>query len=305
MRVHILLEYRWDGSKYVLVHEDGYEYTGPVCLCKGDSTAQDAEKSQAAFNTTMQGIMQQQFASSQQTLNFMKGKLDPMINNPKGMSDDALAAARTSATDQNSAAYQNAGRTMQNNQALKSGDLPSGVNAQIAGSLASEEAANQAGSQNAITLQNEQLKQSNYWNSMNALNGVAAQNNPTGMAGAANQGAGAVANLSEANTKAAGPGIGQILGQVVGNVAQAGGMALMCWIAAACFNEDFYGPKTLTVRNYLLNTWNNEHWYAPFVLRMYAKFGLYISTKPTLVRLLKPLFDGALRRAQCLPTRKN
>ena len=217
MRVHTRLEYCWDGwDGYILIREEGFDYDGPVAECKGDPEAQAAEKSQVEFNQTMQTIAQTQFAKQQSTLDFMTSKLQPMINNPTGMSDAALAAARTSATDQNAAAYQNAQKTLQGNQALKSGDLPSGVNAQLSGALLSEKAASDAASQNQITMQNEQLKQSNYWNSMNALNGVSALNNPAAMAGNATSGAGAVANLSNAVTASSGPTIGSILGGVAG-----------------------------------------------------------------------------------------
>lgn len=46
MRVHTKLEYQWDGSQYVLTHEEGFEYDGPVALC--DRAAQsEAKQAQA------------------------------------------------------------------------------------------------------------------------------------------------------------------------------------------------------------------------------------------------------------------
>jgi hypothetical protein len=218
MRVHTKLEYRLNFGDYVLIHEEGFEYFGPVAFCKGDDTAQASEKASAAFNTELQGYMQTQFAQSQESLKYLTSKSMAMIDNPTGMSADALAAARTLSTDQNASAYQNAKRQLQNNQAIKSGDLPSGVDAQIQGSLASEEAANQAGSQSQITLQNEQLKQQNRQNAINTLSGVSNTGGSymSTLSSGANSAAGEVGNLSQANTAAAGPTFGAILGGVVG-----------------------------------------------------------------------------------------
>jgi hypothetical protein len=225
MRVHTKLEYRLNLDAYVLIHEEGFEYLGPVAFCKGDNTAQASEKASAAFNTELQGYMKTQFAQSQESLKYLTSKSMAMIDNPTGMSPEALVAARTSADDRNAGAYQNAKREMQNNQALKSGDLPSGVNAQIGSTLASEEAANQAGSQDQITLQNEQLKQQNRQNAINTLSGVS---NTEGSAmstlsSGANNAAGEVTNLSNANTNAAGPTVGAILGGIAGKAVSAAG----------------------------------------------------------------------------------
>jgi hypothetical protein len=123
---------------------------------------------------------------------------------------------RTGATDQDTAAFQNAQQTMQGKEAVQSGDLPSGVNDQLQSALLTNEAAQKSSDQNNITLQNENLKESNYWNAINGLNGVAAQENPLGYAGAATSAAASVAPLSQANTAASGPTFGAILGGVAG-----------------------------------------------------------------------------------------
>jgi hypothetical protein len=59
-----------------------------------------------------------------------------------------------------------------------------------------------ASSSSNCTLQNEQLKQNNYWNAVKGLSGVAAAYDPNGFASNANSGAGTVAELSQANTAA-------------------------------------------------------------------------------------------------------
>ena len=298
--------YQLIGNDYVLVSREGYEYDGPLDVCKGDSVAQQAEASQASFDSDLQGIFTQQFASQQNTLNLLKNTLTPQLTNPTGYSATQLATQRTGASDVVAAQYQDAQKQMQNNQAVRAGSagLPSGVNAQINASLASQAAQTEAGAQNQITQQNANLQQQNYWNAVNGLNGIAAQENPLGYAGAATSGSGAVSNLSNAVTASMGPSAGSILGGVVGAAGTAlgggslGTLVKSCWVAAAAFNEDFYtGTKTNLVRNYLWNVWS-KNFYAKPVLWMYSKFGKWVSTKPLLVNMLKPLFSRALRNAQ-------
>src|ERR1039458_5759550 len=76
---------------------------------------------------------------------------------------------RTGATDQDTAAFQNAQQTMQGKEAVQSGDLPSGVNDQLQSALLTNEAAQKSSDQKNITLQNENLRESNYWNAINGL----------------------------------------------------------------------------------------------------------------------------------------
>src|SRR5207302_1468543 len=106
-------------------------------------------------------------------------KLQPYINNPQGMSAKALAAARTGATDTLSNQYAQAQEALNARELVTGGkDLPSGVNSQLNASLLNSEAADKAAAQNNITLQNEQMKQTNLWNAFQTLSGNAAQLNP-------------------------------------------------------------------------------------------------------------------------------
>jgi hypothetical protein len=291
-----------DMETLLFVSNDGvYEYDGPVELAKGDSTAKAAENQQMAFNTQLMNVFQQQFATQKNTLDYLKGKLQPGIDNPTGMSADALAAARTSATDQISQQYQSAQKAL-NAKMATSGEssLPSGVGAQLNAALLDSQAADTANNQNQITLQNEQLKQSNYWNSINALNGVAAQNNPLGYANGATSGSGAVANLSQAVTASSGPTFGAILGGVAGGAAAgasgAGFTKLFgCWIASRIWGS--LDPRTLKVREYIHGRLA-ETWYGSIISRLYMKFGLWVSEQPILVEMLRPAFNLALRSAQ-------
>jgi hypothetical protein len=71
-----------------------------------------------------------------------------------------------------------------------------------------------------------------------------------------------------------------------------------CWLAAAAFGEDFEtGPKTNLVRHWLWNEWI-QHWYAKPILALYRRFGERLAKSRLLVRLLTPLFEKALDKAE-------
>jgi hypothetical protein len=294
----------YDIETLELLHSEGYEYSGPVALCKGDSTAKQAEKQQLAFNTQLMSIFQQQFGQQSKIFDYLKGKLQPMIDNPTGLSAEGLAAARTANTDQFSAAYQNAQRAL-NAKMAASGEstLPSGVGAQLNEALLNAEAADKATGQNQITMQNEQLKQQNYWNAVNGLTGQQAQLNPLGYAGSATAGSGTVANLSQAVTASSGPTFGAILGGVAGGALQGAGAAggfgklFGCWIASKIFNGSL-DPRTLLVREYIHFGEFSKTWYGAIISRLYMKHGYWASQQTMFVKMLTPLFNQALSAAQ-------
>ena len=287
-------------SGKVLEHE-GFLYPddAPIAECKGDSTAKAQEQQQLQFNTQMMSIFQQQFANQKSTLDYLKGKLQPMIDNPTGLSAQALAATRTSATDQIAGQYENAQRALNNQQALKSGDLPSGVTAQLDAGLESDTAGAQSTAQNNITMQNEQLKNQNYWNSINALNGVAAQVNPLGYAGAYNQGSNNVSGLSQAVMYSQNSGV---LGALVGGIAGAGTAAITkyCWCAAETF-DGWTDPRTILVRSWLLNEYSHT-FMGSIVCKLYQYTGRPVAAlmrkSKVVKRLVSKLFYAALRRAE-------
>jgi hypothetical protein len=205
-----------------------HEYWGPVDLCKGDSLAEQSEASTLTFQNTLQNIFSQQYATQSNTLNYLNGKMQAQVNaGGTGYNAATLAAMRTSATDQNAAAVQNAQRASQNAEFNEGGqNLPSGVNAQINAGIATAGAQQQAATQEGITQQNAQLQNANYWQATNVLSGNAAQANPLGYASAGNQAGSTVAGLSSANTAADGPTAGALVGQL-GAAALAGGGAAL------------------------------------------------------------------------------
>lgn len=278
------------------VHRKGYVWCGVVAQCKGDDVAKQQEQQQAAFNTQLMGIFQQQFAKQSEVLDFLKGKLEPMISNPTGYSTEAETALRTGATDTLSQQYQNAQKTLNNEQTKLNGgsDLPSGSTEQLNAALLQGEAQDKSNAQNTITLNDENLKNTNMWNAYNVLSGnVASQFNPLGYAGAATAGSGAVANLSQAVTSSQQSGLmgmlGSLGGAAIGAAGKAGGFgALFCWVAASFWGWN--SPKTTMVRLWMLCK-------APAWFRsLYIRHGAWIARTP--VRwAFRPVFEAVVRVA--------
>lgn len=199
-------------------------------MCSGgDSTAKAAEQSQANFSNTLQQIFTKQYGQQSAILNFLTNKLEPQIENPQGYSDTALNSMRTSATDQIATQYQNAQKALQNQQFENGGEnLPSGVNEMQTGALRMGQASDTAAAQNQITQQNEQLKEQNYWNAVDALSGNASQYNPQSYAGASTSAGNSVAGLSQAYTAS---NQSQLLG-ALGGIAGGAGSALAGYFKA-------------------------------------------------------------------------
>jgi hypothetical protein len=218
--MRIVINPVWDMETLTLVSCDGsYDYTGAVLWCKGDPTAQAAEQQQMQFDQQLMQIFQAQYGKQSAITNYLTQQLEPTISKGgQGMSPEALAAERTQSTDTLANQFQGAERAVN---ATEARDLPSGVNAQISGSMAAQEAEAQAAGQNQITAQNEQLRQANYWNSIAALSGNASTINPLGYSSGATSGTNAVASTSQAVTQANGPTFGSVLGSIFGGVGSA------------------------------------------------------------------------------------
>jgi hypothetical protein len=221
-----------------ILEADSFEYDGPVALAKGDSTAQAGEQiqnenaqQQLDFSKQLQSAFTSQYGAQSAITSFLTNKMESTMSNPQGFGADALAAMRTSATDTNANQYQQAEAASQRTSFAQGGrDLPSGVDSQISGAIAASGAANNAASQNQITLQNEQQKQSNYWNAANSLSGTAATINPLGYAGASSSAGSSAASagnstasLSNANTNAAS---NSFLGKLGGSLASSLGSGI-------------------------------------------------------------------------------
>jgi hypothetical protein len=192
--------------------------TQPISGGKGDSTVNSTEKSQGAFTKTLQTAFASNNAAQQGQLNFLNQKLQSAINNPSGFSPEALAAMRTQATEQAAQSNKDITQAVQGKFATQGSAtaLPNGVQEQIDAGIAQNVAKAESDQQLGITEQNAQLQNQNKWKAVQAEQGVAGLENPTGMASTETGSAGEVGNLSQAATAANGPGVGSILGSVVG-----------------------------------------------------------------------------------------
>jgi hypothetical protein len=197
-----------DSETLEVISREGYEYAGPVALCKGATAAQtasqqaslQAQQQQNTFNSQLMSLFKQQFGSQQQILNSLQSTLQPQIAaGGQGYTPAQLASLRTSASDTNAQQFQNAQQALNEQTAQRGGqDLPSGVNAALQENLDVAGAQQEANSQNAITQANANLQQQNYWNALGALGGVAQQENPLGYSSGATGGTEASAGAGNA-----------------------------------------------------------------------------------------------------------
>jgi hypothetical protein len=167
---------------------------------KGDDTLKKQEQAQADFTNTLQANYKQQFAQQSQILSFLQKKLTPQINNPTGYDAKTLATMRTDARDTNAREFAGSERSLNTALTARTGatTLPSGVDAQLEAMNFNDAAANESRGQNDITMADANLKNANYWNSVNALSGNAAQFNPTSYSNSANSSASTTADLGSA-----------------------------------------------------------------------------------------------------------
>jgi hypothetical protein len=194
-------------------------------MCSGgDKTIKASEQAQLDFQRQLTDIFTKQYGEQSEVLKFLKDRLQPMIDNPTGYSPSAKAAMRAEAVDTISSEYDNAQKAVQGIQFTRGGrDLPSGVDAMQIGALKGSQARDTAGALNTIELNDENLKENNYWNAINALSGnVASQYNPLGYAGATTSAASSVGDLGTAYKNSQGS---QLLG-ALGGIAGGAGAAL-------------------------------------------------------------------------------
>jgi hypothetical protein len=208
-----------------------YEYCGPVLRFKGDDAAKSAEFAQLGFDKQLMDIFGQQYGKQSAIFDFLTGKMKSAVaTGGMGYRPDFLAAARTEASDVNAQQTKNAEQAFANSVAARSGGSKlagvAGATAAGEATIGAAGAAQEATSQNAITMANENQRLQNYWNSVNVLTGQQAVANPLGYSQGATSGTNAVANASEAVTAAQGPSAGQIIGGLVGGGISAAGTAL-------------------------------------------------------------------------------
>ena len=260
-----------------------------------DQTQQALEQEELSFDTTLQNIFQEQYTNQSAQLKYLQGQLEPEINNPQGYTPTQLATQRTQATDVNAQQYQQAQEALNNEETDASGGSKltgvSGANTKADAQLLNAEAQTQAASQETITENNANLQQQNYWNAINALNGVAAQENPLGYASASSGASEASSAASQANSQHIQATSSSFLGGALGGLFGGAGSAaagIWCHVARA-----IYGWNSLEawfIRLWMITT--APVWFRNF----YRKHSEWISKTP-LKWAFYPLFAIILETA--------
>ncbi len=198
-----------------------YDYDGPILRFKGDKTAEEAEKEQLGFMNQMMNVFQAQYGSQKNILDFLTKTMQPQIANPTGYQPQDLAAMRTAASNTVSQEFTKARQAAANLVPGGGSKLAgvAGTTLQTQAAIDAAQAGAESETQTRIDLANAQLREENRRFATSVLSGTAQQYDPLGFAsGVENAGSG-ISNLSGAVTSANGPGVGQILGGIVGGAA--------------------------------------------------------------------------------------
>lgn len=216
-----------------VLFREGYEHSGEVALCKGASAEEKAAAaSTASLNTTIQQSMQTMFANQQNVVKAINNAFQPILakgESQQGFSPEELAARKTSVIENNAQQFANAKRATQGAFASRGGGnevLPSGVEAQVEGSLAADTAAKTAAGLTNVDIANWETGRENFKEAAGIESGVMSAQGIAPIAGTAVQGSEAAftqqSKITEEND-AASPWamVGGILGSVAGTATKA------------------------------------------------------------------------------------
>lgn len=213
----------------LLVAVNSYLTLKNPALLKGPSAQQQQlAASQQQFYNTLTANYNQQFANQQAIFNAIKSVYDPIFKagpSQYGFSASEDQALRTQAGEGTAANYDMAVKGAAERIAAGGGGnsfLPSGVQADIQGKIASEAAGDISSKQLDITKAGYDVGRQNFLQASNAEMGVAAGYNPLGYAGAADSAGTSAFNMAtkvQEMKNAASPwgAVGGLLGGVVGS----------------------------------------------------------------------------------------
>jgi hypothetical protein len=161
--------YIWNGTEYVKIYEDSYEYVGPVELLCGPSADQTSVmNTQLALTQQAQQQSQAIFGESSTVFGDLMKSFAPIVAagpNQQGFSAQENANLNSQAVTQGGVAYRNAKTAVGNAQAATGGGnvvLPSGAQIGTDASLAASAAENTANQESQITEQNYATGRQNY-----------------------------------------------------------------------------------------------------------------------------------------------
>jgi len=259
---------------------------------KATTTADDQRKAELAMQT-------QAFQTQQDQLAMLNKNFSPYLAGKTGFDPQMLANLRSQFLNSNASTFNQAGnatRAALGARGEGTGSAPVGgtYGSGIANLMAAKAGSQSSGLMN-IDLQNAQQALQNQFNAGNILSGNAATQ--TGTQGVAGAGASsALQSYVTASANSFGGSLASSLGKSLGSMpGQAGSIMGGCWIAAACWG--WGDPRTNIVRLWL-NTEFMETWYGRLVMKLYYRYGQKVAQQPWLVRILRPLFELALKKAQ-------
>ncbi len=163
----------------------------------GDSIIRSTEDQWAKFASFLTDTFKSQYSTQQGLLSYLTGTLKSQIENPHGFSPQTLAALRGGATDNVTTQFESARKAAGSTAAggMFNPEVGSGVAAQIKGQIGAGQAGEEAGALNNIALQDEQMKQNNFWKAISGLSGVTEMESPTAFGQLANGAAGTTGGL--------------------------------------------------------------------------------------------------------------
>lgn len=168
-----------------LISREGYDYDGPVELCKASSQEQALSAEQTQFYQTLQSNYSTQFANQSNILSSLNSAFAPILAaglGQFGFTPAEEAAMRTGAMEQISGAYKNAATATSEAMAARGGgnvSLPSGASAQVIGQIATQAAQAESTAQNQITREGYQIGRQNFTQAANMLGGVGKMYDPS------------------------------------------------------------------------------------------------------------------------------
>lgn len=180
-----------------------------------DSLLRMNENDSVRFSQALMDIFKTQFAGQQSILNFLNGRLQSMITNPTGFSSQALSAMRSQASTNTATQFENAQKAAQARMDSTS-PVMSGVNKQIIGQIKAAEAGALSNDLNQIATANEEQKQTNMWKALSGETTIAELESPKDYGTLATSAANAGTEAGSAYYQTQGPGVGSILGSVLG-----------------------------------------------------------------------------------------
>ena len=175
-----------------VISREGYDYDGPVDLCKASDAENALSAQESAFYQALQNDYKQQFGNQTAILKSLNDTFEPILAKgigQFGFTPQEEAALRTGAIEQVSGAYKNAATAVSEAMAARGGgnvSLPSGADAQVLGTIASQAAAAEAGAQNQITQEGYQLGRQNFLAAASILGDTAKMYDPAAFGSLAN-----------------------------------------------------------------------------------------------------------------------